>query len=124
MQSVARVAMATATTGFYPMKLTPTHIQSARRHLRAADPVMKAIIDAVGPYTLRFERDRFGHARAVHHFPADFDQCGPCHPQAVAGTCWAGGLTAANLARFTRRTAVGRFVAAEGVLCGRPWRAR
>ena len=41
------------------MKLTPTHIQSARRHLRAADPVMKAIIDAVGPYTLRFERDRF-----------------------------------------------------------------
>ena len=28
------------------MKLTPTHIESARRHLRAADPVMKAIIDA------------------------------------------------------------------------------
>jgi DNA-3-methyladenine glycosylase II len=42
------------------MKLTPTHIQSARRHLRAADPVMKAIIDAVGPYTLQFDRDRFG----------------------------------------------------------------
>jgi DNA-3-methyladenine glycosylase II len=41
------------------MKLTPTHIESARRHLRAADPVMKIIIDAVGPYTLRFERDRF-----------------------------------------------------------------
>ena len=41
------------------MKLTPAQIQSARRHLRAADPVMKSIIDAVGPYTLRFERDRF-----------------------------------------------------------------
>ncbi len=41
------------------MKLTPAQIQSARRHLRAADPVMKTIIDAVGPYTLRFERDRF-----------------------------------------------------------------
>ncbi len=41
------------------MKLTPLQIQSARRHLRAADPVMKAMIDAVGPYTLRFERDRF-----------------------------------------------------------------
>ncbi len=41
------------------MKLTPVQIQSARRHLRAADPVMKAMIDAVGPYTLRFERDRF-----------------------------------------------------------------
>jgi DNA-3-methyladenine glycosylase II len=42
------------------MKLTPTRIQAARRHLRRADPVMKAIVDAVGPYTLRFERDRFG----------------------------------------------------------------
>lgn len=41
------------------MKLTQPQIQSARRHLRATDPVMKAIIDAVGPYTLRFERDRF-----------------------------------------------------------------
>jgi DNA-3-methyladenine glycosylase II len=40
-------------------KLTPTHIESAHRRLRAADPVMKAIIDAGGPHTLRFERDRF-----------------------------------------------------------------
>jgi len=37
-----------------------TEIRKARRHLRAADPVMKAIIDAVGPFTLRPERDRFG----------------------------------------------------------------
>lgn len=27
------------------MKLTPTHIRSARSHLRAADPVMKSMID-------------------------------------------------------------------------------
>jgi DNA-3-methyladenine glycosylase II len=40
--------------------LNPTDIQKARRHLRAADPVMKAVIDAVGPFTLRLERDRFG----------------------------------------------------------------
>lgn len=40
--------------------MKPIDIQRARRHLRAADPVMKAIIDAVGPYTLRLERDRFG----------------------------------------------------------------
>lgn len=36
-----------------------TDIQKARRHLRSADPVMKAIIDAVGPFTLGLERDRF-----------------------------------------------------------------
>jgi DNA-3-methyladenine glycosylase II len=42
------------------MKLNPSRIQAARCHLRAADPVMGAMIDAVGPYTLRFERDRFG----------------------------------------------------------------
>ena len=41
------------------MKLTPAKIQFACRHLQSADPVMKIIIDAVGPYTLRFERDRF-----------------------------------------------------------------
>ncbi len=40
--------------------LKPTDIQKARRHLRAADPVMKAVIDAVGPFMLRLERDRFG----------------------------------------------------------------
>lgn len=42
------------------MMLNQTEIQKARRHLRAADPVMKAVIDAVGPFTLRLERDRFG----------------------------------------------------------------
>jgi DNA-3-methyladenine glycosylase II len=40
--------------------LNQTDIRKARRHLRAADPVMKAVIDAVGPFTLSLERDRFG----------------------------------------------------------------
>ena len=83
------------------MKLTPPHIQSARRHLRAADPVMRSMIDAVGPYTLRFEKDRFGMlvrsivsqqistiaARAIRKRLLEL--AGP------------DGLTAANLARFT-----------------------
>ena len=41
------------------MTMNHAAIQKARRHLRAADPVMKAVIDAVGPFTLRLERDRF-----------------------------------------------------------------
>jgi DNA-3-methyladenine glycosylase II len=83
------------------MKLTQAQIQSARRHLRAADPVMKAMIDAVGPYTLRFERDRFAMlvrsivsqqistiaARAIRKRLMDL--IGP------------DGLTAGNLARVT-----------------------
>ena len=82
------------------MKLTQAQIQSARRHLRAEDPVMKDMIDAVGPYTLRFERDRFAMlvrsivsqqistiaARAIRKRLMDL--VGP------------DGLTAGNLARF------------------------
>jgi len=41
------------------MMFKQTDIRKARRHLRAADPVMKAIIDAVGPFTLGLERNRF-----------------------------------------------------------------
>ena len=41
------------------MMLKQTDIRKARRHLRAADPVMREVIDAVGPFTLRLERDRF-----------------------------------------------------------------
>jgi DNA-3-methyladenine glycosylase II len=40
--------------------LKQADIHKARRHLRGADPVMRAVIDAVGPFTLRLERDRFG----------------------------------------------------------------
>lgn len=39
--------------------LKQADIRKARRHLRAADPVMKTIIDAVGPFTLGLERNRF-----------------------------------------------------------------
>ncbi len=83
------------------MKLNPSRIQAARCHLRAADPVMGAMIDAVGPYTLRFERDRFGMlvrsivsqqistsaARAIRH--RLYQLAGP------------DGLTADNLLRFS-----------------------
>jgi DNA-3-methyladenine glycosylase II len=83
------------------MKLNPSRIQAARCHLRASDPVMGAMIDAVGPYTLRFERDRFGMlvrsivsqqistaaARAIRH--RLYQLAGP------------GGLTADNLLRFS-----------------------
>jgi len=83
------------------MKLTPTHIQSARRHLRAADPVMKAIIDAVGPYTLRFERDRF--AMLVRSIVSQQISTSAARAirkrlQDLAGPT---GLTAANLVRFS-----------------------
>lgn len=82
------------------MKLTPAHIQTARRHLRAADPVMKAIIDAVGPYTLRFERDRF--AMLVRSIVSQQISTSAARAirrrlQELAGPQ---GLTAENLARF------------------------
>ena len=35
------------------------HIQLALEHLQSADPVMRRIIERVGPFTLRPERDRF-----------------------------------------------------------------
>ena len=41
------------------MAITKEKIRAARRHLRGADSVMRRIIDKVGPYTLRIQRDRF-----------------------------------------------------------------
>ena len=81
--------------------LNQTVIQKARRHLRAADPVMKDIIAAVGPFSLGLARNRFGMlvrsivsqqisgsaARSI--FKRLRELVGPR------------GLTAANLARFT-----------------------
>ncbi len=83
------------------MRLKPEDKRRARRHLRASDPVMRAMIDSVGPYTLRFDRDRFGllvrsiisqqistsAARAIRKRLMEL--LGP------------DGLTAANLARFS-----------------------
>jgi DNA-3-methyladenine glycosylase II len=42
------------------MPLTETTIRSARSHLRKTDPVMREMIDEVGAFTLRPEKDRFG----------------------------------------------------------------
>jgi DNA-3-methyladenine glycosylase II len=78
-----------------------TEIRKARRHLRAADPVMKDIIDAVGRFALSPDRDRFGiltqsiisqqisgsAARSIRKWLLEL--AGP------------NGLTAANLTRFT-----------------------
>jgi DNA-3-methyladenine glycosylase II len=83
------------------MKLTPDRIQAARRHLRAADPVMKAIIGAVGPYTLRFDRDRFGllvRSIVSQQISTNAARAIRKRLQELAGPA---GLTAANLVRFT-----------------------
>jgi DNA-3-methyladenine glycosylase II len=81
--------------------LKQTEIKKARRHLRAADPLMKAIIDAVGPFTLSLDRDRFrmlicsiisqqiSGSAAASIFGRLRELAGP------------GGLKPANLVRFT-----------------------
>ena len=81
--------------------LKQTEIRKARRHLRAADPVMKAIIEAVGPFTLRLERDRFG--MLVRSIISQQISTGAARSirgrlQELAGP---EGLNPANLARFT-----------------------
>jgi len=83
------------------MKLTPTKIRSARRHLRANDPVMRTIIDEVGPFTLRFNGDRFGLlVRSIISQQISTSAARSIRKrlQELAGP---DGLTAANLARFT-----------------------
>ena len=81
--------------------LNQTHIRQARRHLRAADPVMRAVIDAVGPFTLRLERDRFG--MLVRSIISQQISTGAARSirrrlQELAGP---EGLNAPNLAQFT-----------------------
>jgi DNA-3-methyladenine glycosylase II len=83
------------------MRMKPTHIRSARRHLRAADPVMKAMIDAVGPFTLRFNRERFGMlVRSIISQQISTSAARSIHKrlQELAGP---DGLTATNLSKFT-----------------------
>ncbi len=41
------------------MSFNKDDVRLARRHLRLRDPVMRRLIDAVGPFTLRLDRDRF-----------------------------------------------------------------
>jgi DNA-3-methyladenine glycosylase II len=83
------------------MPLNQAAIRVARRHLRAADPVMRAAIDAVGPFTLRPERDRFGMlVRSIIS-----QQISTSAARAIRGRlqelAGAEGLKPANLARFT-----------------------
>jgi DNA-3-methyladenine glycosylase II len=83
------------------VKLTPVQIETARRHLRAADPVMRTIVEAVGPFTLRFERDRFGMlVRSIisQQISTSAARSIRRRLQDLAGLA---GLTAANLARFS-----------------------
>ena len=83
------------------MRLKPEDKQRARRHLRGADPVMKAMIDAVGPYTLQFERDRF--AMLVRSIVSQ--QISTIAARAIRKRLMElvgpDGLTAGNLARFS-----------------------
>jgi DNA-3-methyladenine glycosylase II len=81
--------------------LTQTDIRKARRHLRGADPVMRTVIDAVGPFTLRPECDRFGIlVRSIIS-----QQISTSAARSIRGRLQklAGpeGLKATNLARFT-----------------------
>jgi DNA-3-methyladenine glycosylase II len=81
--------------------LKPNDIRNARRHLRAVDPVMRAVIDAVGPVTLRLERDRFGMlVRSIisQQISTSAARSIRGRLQELAGS---GGLKAANIARFT-----------------------
>jgi len=41
------------------MSFKSTDIAAARRHLRRSDPVLRGLIDRVGPFTLKVQRDRF-----------------------------------------------------------------
>lgn len=81
--------------------LKPTDIHKARRHLRAADPVMKAVIDTVGPFTLRLERDRFSMLiRSIISQQISTSAARSIRKrlQELAGPV---GLKAANVAHFT-----------------------
>lgn len=40
------------------MTFSAQHIRQAQRHLRSHDPVMKAVLKQVGPFTLKLERNR------------------------------------------------------------------
>jgi len=81
--------------------LKQTDIQRARRHLRAADPVMRAVIATVGPFTLRLERDRFNMlVRSIisQQISTSAARSIRGRLQELAGP---DGIKAANIARFS-----------------------
>jgi DNA-3-methyladenine glycosylase II len=73
----------------------------ALRHLRSNDPVMKAIIRDVGPFTLRPERDRF--RMLVRSIISQQISTGAARSirQRLVELCAPAGLTAARLIRFS-----------------------
>ena len=81
--------------------LKQTDIRKARRHLRAADPVMKAIIDAVGPFTLGLERDRFRMLVCSIISQQISGYAAASIIRRLRMLARPGGLKAANLARFS-----------------------
>jgi len=42
------------------MAFSPEHITAGRRHIGRCDPVMRRLVDQVGPFRLKVRRDRFG----------------------------------------------------------------
>jgi DNA-3-methyladenine glycosylase II len=81
--------------------LKQTEIRKARRHLRSADPVMKDIIDTVGPFSLGLERNRFSMlVRSIISQQISGSAARSIRKRLLelAGP---EGLKAANLARFT-----------------------
>jgi DNA-3-methyladenine glycosylase II len=81
--------------------LKQTEIRKARRHLRAADPVMKGIIDAVGPFTLSPDRDRFGILAQSIISQQISGSAARSIRKRLLELAGPDGLTAANLAQFT-----------------------
>ena len=81
--------------------LKQTEIQKARRHLRTADPVMKAIIDAVGPFTLGLERNRFRMLICSIISQQISGSAATSIIRRLRTLAGPGGLKAANLARFS-----------------------
>jgi DNA-3-methyladenine glycosylase II len=84
------------------MPLKQPEIQKARRHVRAADPVMRRAIDAVGPFTLRPERRRRFSvlARAIISQQVSTAAARTIRDR-LEGVIDNGGLTAEGIARLT-----------------------
>jgi DNA-3-methyladenine glycosylase II len=82
------------------MRLTTNDIARAIRHLKTADPVMRSMINAVGPFTLRFERDRFGLLIRSIISQQISTSAAKAIRQRLAELAGPDGLTATNLSRF------------------------
>ena len=82
------------------MRLKTKDRQRACRHLRTSDPVMRAMIDAVGPCTLRCDRDRFGVlVRSIVSQQISTSAARAIRTR-LTELLGPDGVTAANLARF------------------------